>query len=157
LPILREIMKVTEILKRKGSVLVTIKPSDTVDTLSRLLREKRIGAVVVSADGVTIDGFVSERDLAYCLCIYGANLPTMRVAEIMTTRVVTCAPDDDVAKVASAMQAHHIRHIPVVQHNRAHGMVSIRDLLNIRVDQLQTEAAMLRSFVNAALTEPQDR
>ena len=150
-------MKVSEILKQKGSEVVTTKPSDSVSALSRLLRERRIGAVVVSNDGVTIDGFVSERDVAYSLCIHQADLFSMPVSEIMTRDVITCSPDDDVAKVASAMQAHRIRHMPVVEGNRACGMVSIRDLLNVRVDELQKEAAMLRTLANGPQTEVQDR
>jgi CBS domain-containing protein len=150
-------MNVSEILKRKGSVVVTAKPSDSVAALSGLLREHRIGAVVVSKDGVTIDGFISERDVAYSLCIHKADLFSMPLSQIMTKDVITCSPDDDVAKVASTMHAHHIRHIPVVEGNRACGMVSIRDLLNIRVDELQKEAAMLRTLANGSKTELQDR
>ena len=150
-------MNVSEILKRKGSVVVSTKPTDSVAALSRLLRERRVGAVVVSDDGVTIDGLVSERDVAYSLCIYKADLISMPVSEIMTRVVITCSPDDDVAKVASAMHAHRIRHIPVVVGNRACGMVSIRDLLNVRVDDLQKEAAMLRTLANGSQAEIQDR
>ncbi len=150
-------MNVSDILKRKGSVVVTTKPSDSVASLSKLLRDQRIGAVVVSDDGVTIDGFVSERDVAYSLCIHKADLFSMPVSEIMTRDVITCSPDDDVAKVASAMHGHRIRHIPVVEGNRACGMVSIRDLLNVRVDELQKEAAMLRTLANGSQAEIQDR
>jgi CBS domain-containing protein len=150
-------MNVSDILNRKGSLVVTIRPSDSVAALSSVLRERGIGAVVVSDDGVAIDGFVSERDVAYSLCIHEADLSSMPVSEIMTRVVITCSPDDDVAKVASAMHAHRIRHIPVVEGNRACGMVSIRDLLNVRVDELQKEAAMLRTFANGSRAEIQDR
>lgn len=150
-------MKVSEILYRKGSEVVTTKPSDSVAALSRLLRERRIGGVIVSENGVTIDGFVSERDVAYSLCIHKADLSSMPVSEIMTRDVITCSPNDDVAKVASAMHAHRIRHIPVVEGNRPCGMVSIRDLLNVRVDELQKEAAMLRTLANGSKGEMQDR
>ena len=135
----------------------TTKPSDSVASLSKLLREHRIGAVVVSDDGVTIDGFVSERDVAYSLCVHKADLSGLPVSEIMTRDVITCSPGDDVAKVASAMQAHRIRHIPVVDGSRACGMVSIRDLLNVRVDELQKEAALLRTLANGSQVEIQDR
>ena len=150
-------MNVLEILKRKGSLVVTIRPSDSVEALSRLLRDRRIGAVVVSDDGITIDGVVSERDVAYSLCIHKAELSGLPVSEIMTRSVITCSPDDDVAKVASAMYGHRIRRIPVVDGNRACGMVSIRDLLNVRVDELQEEAAMLRTLANGSQEEVQDR
>jgi CBS domain-containing protein len=150
-------MNVLEILKRKGSLVVTIRPSDSVEALSRLLRDRRIGAVVVSDDGITIDGVVSKRDVAYSLCIHKSELSSLSVSEIMTRNVITCSPDDDVAKVASAMHGHRIRHIPVVDGNRACGMVSIRDLLNVRVDELQEEAAMLRTLANGSQEEVQDR
>jgi CBS domain-containing protein len=150
-------MKVLEILKRKGSQVVMARPSDSVAALSKLLRERRIGAVVVSDDGIKIDGFVSERDVAYSLGVYNAELHGMTIAEIMTGTVITCSPDDDVAKVASVMQAHYIRHIPVVEGDRACGMVSVRDLLNVRVDELQQEAAMLRALARGSQAETQDR
>lgn len=150
-------MRVSEVLKRKGFNVVMVRPSDTIGTLSRLLREKRVGAAIVSNDGVTIDGFISERDVTYSLSVHMAELCDMPVAKIMTSRVITCSSDDDVAKVASSMQAHHIRHIPVVDDNRVCGMVSIRDVLNVRVDQLQHEAAMLRTLAGGSKAETQDR
>ncbi len=150
-------MKVSEILKRKGFNVVTAKTSDSIATVSRMLREKRVGAAVVSNDGVTIDGFISERDVTYSLGLHKAELCDMPVEKIMTTRVITCSPDDEVARVASSMQAHHIRHMPVVDANRICGMVSIRDVLNLRVDQLQQEAAMLRTLAAGPRTETQDR
>lgn len=140
-------MKVADILARKGAAVVTIKPTDTIVALSQLLREKRIGAVVVSTDGHAIEGFVSERDLAYGLAAHKGDLHSMPVSAIMTRSVITCAPDDNVVKVASTMHQRNVRHIPVVDANRAIGMISIRDVLNLRVDELQREAAMLRSSV----------
>lgn len=149
-------MKVSDILARKGASVVTIRPTDTIVTLSQLLKEKRIGAVVVSSDGNAIDGFVSERDLAYGLAAHKGDLHTMPVSAIMTKSVITCAPDDNVVKVASTMQLRNVRHVPVVDGNRAVGMISIRDVLNLRVDELQRETALLRS---AAVHPPelQDR
>jgi len=150
-------MKVSDILKRKGFNVVIAKPSDSVGTLSKLLREKRVGAAIVSSDGVAIDGFISERDVTYRLGVHEAELCDMPVANIMTVSVITCSPDDDVARVASSMQAHHIRHIPVVDAKWVCGMVSIRDVLNFRVEELQQEAAMLRTLARGATFETQDR
>ena len=62
-------MKVSDILVRKGALVITIKPSDTIGALSQLLRAKRIGAAVVSSDGRVIEGVISERDLAYSLAV----------------------------------------------------------------------------------------
>ncbi len=150
-------MKVADVLKRKGAVVVTIKPTDTMADLSALLRERRIGAIVVSTDGHTIEGVISERDLAYALAVHKADLAGMPVAALMTKAVITCAPGDDIALVGSTMMSRSIRHIPVEQQSRLVGMVSIRDVLNLRVDELQQQSAQLRSFVAEIDRPPQDR
>jgi len=150
-------MKVADILALKGFAVITIKPSDSVGTLSKLLRDKRIGAAIVSNDGQTIDGVVSERDVAYGLSIHKADLHTLLVSALMTKAVITCSPDDDVAKVVSTMLSRSIRHIPVTDGNALVGMVSIRDVLNVRLDELQRETAQLRSFATQRDREPQDR
>jgi CBS domain-containing protein len=150
-------VKVADILALKGSVVITIKPSESLVALSKLLHDKRIGAAVVSNDGQTIDGVISERDLAYGLSIHNANLHTLLVSALMTKAVITCSPRDDVAKIASTMLSRNIRHIPVIDGNHLVGMVSIRDVLNLRLDELQRETAQLRSLVIQADREPEDR
>jgi CBS domain-containing protein len=150
-------MKVADILAFKGFAVITIKPSDSVGTLSKLLRDKRIGAAIVSNDGQTIDGVISERDVAYGLSIHKTDLHTLLVSALMTKAVITCSPDDDVAKVASTMLSRSIRHIPVADRNGLVGMVSIRDVLNVRLDELQRETAQLRTFATQTDREPQDR
>jgi CBS domain-containing protein len=150
-------MKVANILEFKGSAVITIKPSESVGALSKLLREKRIGAAIVSNDARTIDGVVSERDVAYGLCIHKGDLHTLLVSALMTKTVITCSPGDDVARVASTMLSRNIRHIPVHDGTSVVGMVSIRDVLNVRLDQLQRETAQLRSLASQADREPQDR
>ena len=73
-------MKVTNILKAKGPRVITVKPSDTIAMLAERLREERIGAAVVSSDGRTVEGVISERDLAYSLAEHKANLHAMPVS-----------------------------------------------------------------------------
>lgn len=150
-------MKVAEILALKGSVVVTIKPSETIGTLSQLLRDKRIGAAIVSSDGQTVDGVISERDVAYGLAVHKAGLDSLLVSALMTKTVFTCSPNDDIARVASTMLSLNIRHLPVNDDNRLVGMVSMRDVLNLRLDELQRETAQLRNFVSQTDREPQDR
>jgi CBS domain-containing protein len=151
-------MKVADVLALKGSLVITIKPSQSLGALSTLLRDNRIGAAIVSNDGRTIDGVISERDVAYGLSIHKADLHALPVSVLMTKAVITCSPVDDVAKVASTMLSRNIRHIPVVDGNGcAIGMVSIRDVLKLRLDELQRETAQLRSLVILTDREPQDR
>lgn len=152
------IVKVADILALKGSAKITIMPSETIETLSLLLRTKRIGAAVVSSDGQTIEGVISERDLAYGLAVHRADLHTLPVSALMTKTVITCTPNDDIALVASTMLSQNIRHLPVEAEKRLVGMVSIRDVLNFRVDELQQQTAQFRTFVNQmGHHAPQDR
>jgi CBS domain-containing protein len=151
------IVKVADILAAKGSVVITIKPSDTIATLSTLLSEKRIGAVIVSSDGQTIEGVISERDVAYGLATHKADLHTLPIAALMTKTVITCSLSDNIALVASTMLSRNIRHLPVEEEKRCVGMVSIRDVLKSRLDELQQQAAQLRTFVNEMARAPQDR
>ena len=93
-------MKVSSILEAKGPRVITIKPSDTIAMLAERLREERIGAAVVSSDGRTVEGMISERDLAYGLAEHKGNLHAMPVSALMTKTVIACSPDDSVANVA---------------------------------------------------------
>jgi CBS domain-containing protein len=150
-------VKVADILAFKGSVVITIKPTEGSGALSKLLRDKRIGAAIVSNDGQTIDGVISERDVAYGLSVHKANLHTLLVSALMAKTVITCSPNDDVAKVASTMLSRNIRHLPVDDGRGLVGMVSIRDVLNVRLDELQRETAQLRSLARHTDCEPEDR
>ena len=87
-------MKVADILRIKGSVVKTVPPHETALLLSGQLRAEQIGALVVSSDGKSIDGIVSERDLAYGLATHGGRLPTIPVSELMTKAVIVCSPEE---------------------------------------------------------------
>jgi CBS domain-containing protein len=150
-------MKVAEILASKGSLVITVKPTDTIGALSTILREHRIGAAVVSSDGQTADGVITERDIAFGLAQHGGAMHTLPVASLMTRAVVSCRPQDDVSLVSSTMLSRNIRHIPVLDGGRLAGMVSIRDVLKVQVGMLQQEAALLRGLVNDTERVPQDR
>jgi CBS domain-containing protein len=150
-------VNVADILAVKGPAVVTIKPSDTIAALAQRLKEKRIGAAVVSSDGVAFEGVISERDIAYGLCVHKGDLHAMPVSALMTKAVITCSPQDTVASVASTMLSRNIRHLPVEQDKRLIGVISMRDVLNTRLDELQRQASMLRAFASDADQAPQDR
>lgn len=142
-------MNVADILKAKGSAVKTVRPDETALELAEQLRAERIGAAIVSADGSTIDGIVSERDLAYGLAAHASKLPTVAVERLMTKVVVVCAPDDTINQVMSVMTRERIRHLPVKSNNELVGIVSIGDVLKHRISEVQLEAEVLRDYARA--------
>lgn len=119
-------------------------PEATVADLVRGLHEERIGAMVVSRDGRAIEGIVSERDVVRALAERGAAVLGDRVADIMTSSVATCAPGDPVKHVMSEMTRRRIRHLPVVDGGVLAGLVSIGDVVKNRLEEMETEANVLR-------------
>jgi CBS domain-containing protein len=138
-------MNVEGILRAKGARVVTIKRDATVASLVRGLRDERIGAMVVSDDGRTVEGIVSERDVVRGLADAGTQVLEQRVAQIMTAPVRTCSPGDPVKTVMETMTLHRIRHLPVLVDGRLAGIVSIGDVVKNRLDEMATETSVLRA------------
>lgn len=141
-------MLIADIIKTKGSTVVTIGPDDTVATLVTLLAEHRIGAVVVSGDGTSVAGIVSERDVVRHLPEHGGRLLEAEVSSIMTTRVETCRQSDAVEKMAEVMTSGRFRHLPVVDDEGSLvAIVSIGDVVKAHTDELRDEREKLIEYV----------
>lgn len=137
-------MDVDRILRSKGATVITIRSDATVAELVRGLRDAGIGAMVVSDDGWHVDGIVSERDVVRGLAEHGVRIMDERIADVMTRVVLTCSPHDTVKQVMSVMTLRHIRHLPVVEDGVLRGIVSIGDVVKFRLDEIETEAGVLR-------------
>ncbi|WP_051112013.1 CBS domain-containing protein [Hyphomicrobium denitrificans] len=142
-------MRVSDILKTKGSAVKTIEPNATLRALAHSFRKEAVGAMLVLDAEGKLQGIVSERDLARAIDDFGISLPEMRVADLMTRSVVTCAPEDRVAIVANVMTQRRIRHLPVVVNDAVVGLISIGDVLKHRLDEVQLEADVLRDVARA--------
>jgi CBS domain-containing protein len=140
-------MRITDVLRRKGNVVVTIAPDRTVRELLALLAEHKIGALVVSADGAHVDGIASERDVVRRLCSDGDAILDGPVTGIMTQIVKTCAPEDTTDDLMAAMTEHRIRHVPVLVDGNLAGIVSIGDVVKHRLDELQSERDQLTAYI----------
>ena len=143
-------MNVETILRTKGSGVATIRPDATVGAAVKELIDRNIGALVVSNDGDGVDGIISERDIVHGLADHGTTLLSLKVAEMMSRRVVTCALSDSVDQLMAEMTNRRIRHFPVVQDGRLRGIVSIGDVVKNRLDEVEYEARSLRSFIAGA-------
>jgi CBS domain-containing protein len=146
----RPAMNVETILRAKGSAVATIRPDATVGAAVKELISRNVGALVVSEDGETVDGIISERDIVHGLADHGAGLLSLNVAEMMTRRVVTCELSDTVDQLMAEMTNRRIRHFPVVQDGRLCGIVSIGDVVKNRMDEVEFEARSMRSFIAGA-------
>jgi CBS domain-containing protein len=143
-------MNVQTILGRKGRSVVTIHPDATVERAVAVLRQRGIGALVVSDDGDGVVGILSERDMVEALGRYGGDLLQVSVREVMSSPVVTCQPEDSIAELMAEMTNRRMRHFPVVSDGRLCGIVSIGDLVKSRLDEIEYEAHSMRSFIAGA-------
>ena len=139
-------MLVGQILAAKGSRVVSIRQDATIADVAGLLRRERIGAVVV-VEGRALCGIISERDLARGLADHGAELLEMKVGQLMTRDVVTCAPEDSVDHLRQAMTEGRFRHLPVLRDGEMVGIVSIGDVVKHRLDELEAETHQLQDYI----------
>ena len=140
-------MQISQLLRHKGREVATIDGSASVRSALALLAEKRIGALVVSSDGIRVDGIVSERDVARGLHERGADLLTAPVSSVMTAEVHVCPPDANVEILARTMTDHRVRHVPVVADGALVGIVSIGDVVKARLDELEEERRQLVDYI----------
>jgi CBS domain-containing protein len=139
-------MQVVNILNVKGHSTMTVRPGETVQAFAMRLKLERVGAMPVSEDGKTLVGIISERDVAYGFAAHGSALVNMKVADLMTTGVITCSPSDTIMHVVRIMIQRRIRHLPVVEHGQLVGLISIGDVLNHRLGEMELEADILRDL-----------
>ena len=142
-------MLVTNVIRAKGSDVVTMRSDATVRELLHVLAHHGIGAAVVGARGSAIAGIVSERDVVRALNRSGGALLDEPVETIMTREVVTCALHDHVDDVMGVMTARRIRHVPVLDGGTLAGIVSIGDLVKSRIAELEGERDDLVSYIGA--------
>lgn len=140
-------MRVSDVLLHKGGGVITVRPDSTCRDLLGLLARHNIGAVVVSPDGITVAGIVSERDVVRRLHDRGAEILDAPVAQIATLDVQTCEPEDSLDELRETMTVRRFRHIPVVSHNRLVGIVSIGDVVKSTISQLEDEKRHLIDYL----------
>jgi CBS domain-containing protein len=142
-------MKVASILKAKGTHVETIPAATTVFTAAWNLKLNRIGALVVSEDGGTVQGVVSERDIVNALTEHGQQLQSLPVSRIMTA-AVTCAAEDTITAAMALMTRRRARHLLVMDGGRLAGIISIGDVVKHRLGELELEANVLRETLMAS-------
>ncbi len=143
-------MTVAAILKHKGSEVVSVAPAAKVGELARLLTARRIGAALVRDAADQLLGIVTERDGLFAFGTKGAEAMEMTVAQLMTRALTTVTPSTTVAEAMELMTAGRFRHLPVVEHGRLLGLVSIGDVVRMRLITQQGEVESLKAYVAGA-------
>ena len=143
-------MRISDVLRVKGTQVVVVTPDTTVGRLLAVLAEHRIGAVVVSRDGTTVDGIASERDIVRAFGERGAAVMSELVTAIYTAEVHTVTPETSLEDVMRMMTERRVRHAPVVVDGGLRGIVSIGDVVKNRIDELETERAHLTDYITGA-------
>lgn len=133
-------MQIRDVVGESPRAVVTSTPSDTIADVVDLLEHHSIGAVVVSGDGTTIDGIISERDIVRHLVAEQEGTLRLKVEDLMTTEVMSCALDDDVEATMRVMTTHRFRHMPIARDARLVGIVSLGDLVTARLEELEALA-----------------
>lgn len=142
-------VRVGQILAAKGRDVTTVAPTASLHDAARLLATRKIGALVVTEDGTTVAGILSERDVVRVLGSASPDLQTL-VSAAMTATVTVCSEDDTVDGLMRVMTDGRFRHMPVVTDGRIAGMISIGDVVKSRTQELETESAALKDYVTGS-------
>ena len=141
-------MRVSDILRSKGGAVVTIAPDATVSEVVGVLAKFGVGALVVSRDGRSINGIVSERDVVRSMFEHGPTTLDLAAADIMTVDVVTSGPDATIDELMVTMTEGRFRHVPVTEAGRLAGIISIGDVVNARLRALELETEQLTNYIS---------
>jgi CBS domain-containing protein len=140
-------MNVAAILKSKGRGVVTAAPDMSLLEIAKLLDQHGIGCVVLEGDDGKVVGIVSERDLVRAIGRSGPKILKDPVSNYMTRSVVTAREADTIDRLMAEMTAHRFRHMPVVERGRLIGLVSIGDVVKMRIAEAEMEAAAMREYI----------
>jgi CBS domain-containing protein len=143
-------MTVKTILSIKGSEVITIAPTATLEEAIAVLAKNRIGAVVVLGPEQRVIGILSERDIVRALSEHGASALKQPLAQTMTRIVVTCGESDTISEIMERMTRGRFRHLPVIEQERLVGIISIGDVVKERLGEMEHESEQLRDYIQTA-------
>lgn len=142
-------MLVSQILKNKGDSVFTVGPNETIGSASSLLYGRRVGALVVQDEADHVVGIISERDVVRALAEHGGAALAQPVSRQMSTDVIFAAPTEEVDALLARMTDRRIRHLPVCRDGRLVGIVSIGDLVKVKIAEIEHEAETLKNYIAA--------
>jgi CBS domain-containing protein len=138
--------KVSHLIEGKEGNVWRVAPTDSVLTMLKVLAEKNVGALVVM-DGEALVGIISERDYARKVALKGKNSTETKVVEIMVEDVLYVTPEHSAEQCMNLMTERHIRHLPVVDHGKVLGMISVGDLVKNTLNEQKQTIEQLESYI----------
>jgi CBS domain-containing protein len=139
---------VSELLGKRGGTIWHLRPDDTVFAALQLMAQYEVGAMMVM-DGARLVGVLSERDYTRKVALAGRNSKETKVAEIMTSGVVSVAPGASTRACMALMSERKIRHLPVVDADTVLGMISMRDIMDDIIADHESTIAQLETYINS--------
>jgi len=140
-------MLISTILHEKGGDIISVTATTSIEDVTKVLKERRIGAVLVLEDDGTIDGVLSERDIVRGLASNGTSVLKLEAKTLMTHDVITCTSAQDLRGAMKIMTKNRIRHLPIVDDGKLIGLISIGDLVKYRIAEAEQEAEALRGYI----------
>jgi CBS domain-containing protein len=143
-------MNVKNILAAKGGSVISIEPTATLATAVKTLAEHKIGALLVLGPDRRMVGILSERDIVRVLAERGSAVLEQPLAQVMTRKVVTCSQSETIGGIMERMTRGKFRHVPVLEQEQVVGVVSIGDVVKYRLQEMESESAALRDYIQTA-------
>ncbi len=142
-------MLVSQILRTKGDLVFTIGPNETVAAAAALLHTRRVGAMVILDETDSVVGILSERDIVRVVAEQGGAGLSTPVSACMTRDVLFASPTETVQALLTRMTDRRVRHLPVCKDDRLIGIVSIGDLVKVKIAETEAEAETLKAYISA--------
>ena len=143
-------MIVNKILELKGRDVVTIEPAQALSEAVKVLSERRIGALLIADGQRPVSGIISERDIVRAVAAQGVKALEEPVSRFMTEKVVTCTGQTSINDVMELMTKQKFRHVPVVEGGRLAGIISIGDVVKLRLEEVEAEAQAIKEYIATA-------
>jgi CBS domain-containing protein len=143
-------MIVNRILSLKGRDVVAIEPNRSLSEAAKVLSERRIGALLVIDGKRPVSGIISERDIVRAIAVHGPQALDEPVSRFMTEKVLTCTGETSINDVMELMTQQKFRHVPVVEGGRLLGIISIGDVVKLRLEEVEGEAQAIREYIATA-------
>lgn len=144
-------MTVQRILSAMPKVNMHIAPDATIAEVLQSPEFEANGVLVVSSDGGRVEGIITERDVVCGLKRIGPDLLSMPAQDLMTEKVLTCAPEDRAAGIMALMVFRHVLHLPVVTNGKLVGIVSVHDLLHLRLKEVRSDAEAMQNYITGTV------